>query len=251
MKISEYKIKSNNLQNGLVFALVSDLHGESPKEAIEALKAIKPDYVLAAGDIFEPLLPCNEALNESGYELLTEAAKIAPTFYALGNHEIGGNRSWSPKWRFAKGKKRACTEENIKRIKSTGVHFLDDSCIEFDGIYFGGLSSGLINDDMKPDIRFVDAFCKIKSPKILINHHPEYYKKYLKAKGIDIIVSGHAHGGQWRIFGRGFFAPGQGFFPKYTSGVYDNTLIVSRGLREKSIVPRIFNPTEVVKIVIE
>jgi len=251
MIISEYKIKSDKLKKGLILAVISDLHGEAAKPVIEALNSINPDYILAPGDIFEPLLPCNDKVNESGFELLSESAKIAPTFYSFGNHEIGGNRSWSPKWKFAKGKKRACTEENLERIKKTGVRFLDDEYIKVDGICFGGLTSGLITDNMQPNLGFIDDFCALDTPKILINHHPEYYKKYLKGKGIDLIVSGHAHGGQWRIFGRGVFAPGQGFFPKYTSGVFDNTLVVSRGLREKSIVPRIFNKTEVVKIVIE
>ena len=85
-------------------------------------------------------------------------------------------------------------------------------------------------------------------PKVLICHHPEYYPKYLKDMPIDIIVSGHAHGGQWRFFGRGVFAPGQGLFPKYTSGVYDGRLVVSRGLKKTIIPPRIFNPREVVII---
>ena len=251
MKISEYKIRVNGIEKRTVFAIVSDLHGESPKGTIEALERIKPDYILAPGDIFEPLMPYNDEINENGYDLLQSASKIAPTFYSFGNHEIGGNRSWSPKWKFAKGKKRTCTEKSIERIRATGVYFLDDEYITLDGICFGGLSSGLINDDMKPDLPFIDRFAMLSSPKVLLCHHPEYYKKYLKGKNIDLIVSGHAHGGQWRIFGRGVFAPGQGFFPKYTSGVYDDVLVVSRGLREKSIVPRIFNSTEIVKIVVE
>ena len=251
MKITEYKIQSHPQLKGKIFALVSDLHGESPEETVEALKNISPDYILAPGDIFEPLLPCNDELNKSGYELLEKAAKIAPTFYSFGNHEIGGNRSWSPKWKMVKGKKRTCTTENIERIKATGVYFLDDHFVTLDGISFGGLTSGLITDDHKPDLDFVERFSKLQAPKVLLCHHPEYYKKYLEDKGIDLIVSGHAHGGQWQVFGRGVFAPGQGLFPKYTSGVFDNTLVVSRGLRKKNIVPRIFNPTEVVKIVFE
>ena len=251
MKITEYKIISDSKLKGKIFALISDLHGESPVETIEALKKISPNYILAPGDIFEPLLSCNNGLNESGYELLEAAAKIAPTFYSFGNHEIGGNRSWSPKWKFAKGKKRTCTEENIERIKSTGVYFLDDEYAELDGITFGGLTSGLITDDNKPNLDFIEEFSRLTTPKVLVCHHPEYYKKYLRGRAIDLIVSGHAHGGQWRIFGRGVFAPGQGLFPKYTSGVFDNTLVVSRGLRKNSTVPRIFNPVEVVKIIVE
>ena len=62
------------------------------------------------------------------------------------------------------------------------------------------------------------------------------------------MVSGHAHGGQWRIFGRGVFAPGQGLFPKYTSGIHDGRLVISRGLKKSGTIPRIFNSPELVII---
>ena len=61
-------------------------------------------------------------------------------------------------------------------------------------------------------------------------------------------MSGHAHGGQWRIFGRGVYAPGQGIFPKYTSGVIDGRCVISRGLSNHTHVPRIFNPPELVMV---
>jgi predicted MPP superfamily phosphohydrolase len=65
---------------------------------------------------------------------------------------------------------------------------------------------------------------------------------------MDLIVCGHAHGGQWRLFGRGVYAPGQGLFPKYTSGVLDGVCVISRGLGNHTRVPRIFNPPELVLI---
>ena len=65
---------------------------------------------------------------------------------------------------------------------------------------------------------------------------------------IDLTLSGHAHGGQIRLLGQGLFAPGQGVLPRYTSGVYEGRLIVSRGLANTTFVPRLFNPTEMVYI---
>ena len=128
---------------------------------------------------------------------------------------------------------------------------LDDRFVLRDGIAFGGLTSGLSNDDHKPDIKWIDDFCSVDGPKILLCHHPEYYEQYLKNKNIDLIVSGHAHGGQWRIFGRGVFAPGQGLFPKYTSGLHDGRFIISRGCSNSTRpipVPRFFNPKEVLEV---
>ena len=84
--------------------------------------------------------------------------------------------------------------------------------------------------------------------KILLCHHPEYYKTYLKDKKIDLIVAGHAHGGQWRLGRLAAFAPGQGIFPKYTKGVYDKRLVVSTGLKKSGRIPRIFNKPEIVYI---
>ena len=75
---------------------------------------------------------------------------------------------------------------------------------------------------------------------------------YLKERGIDLLLSGHAHGGQFQFFGQGVFAPGQGIFPKYTTGVHDGRFVISRGLcNTAKPIPRLFNPTELVIIDIE
>ena len=136
---------------------------------------------------------------------------------------------------------RGCLED----IKKSGAHLLTDSYVIHDGIAFGGLLTGLIFEGRQPKTDWLDEFYKLPMPKVLLCHHPEYYGKYIDNKKIDLIVSGHAHGGQWRIFGRGVFAPGQGLFPKYTKGLYDNRFVISTGLKKGSI-PRFFNPTEVV-----
>lgn len=252
MKITEYKIKNKNFGRRYVFALVSDLHGQNPEEAIALLRDMDPDLILAPGDIFEPLDdPASDGKNEAGFRLLSACSSIAPTYFSAGNHELGGIRSWSLKWKFSPGKKIEFLEKNVVGIEKTGVVFLSDEVIERGGLAIGGLNSGLTNEGMMPDLRVVDRLCESKLPKILLCHHPEYYPKYLADRELDLIVSGHAHGGQWRIFGRGVFAPGQGIFPKYTSGVHDGRLVISKGMKKTRKIPRIFNPTEIVKIVIE
>jgi predicted MPP superfamily phosphohydrolase len=99
-----------------------------------------------------------------------------------------------------------------------------------------------------PNLEWLEKFSHLRGPKILLSHHPEYYPKYIKDLGIDLTLSGHAHGGQWRFFNRGVFAPGQGIFPKYTSGLYDGKLIVSRGLGNQTPYPRINNEEEIIVI---
>ncbi len=251
MKLTEYSITSNKFSTKYVFALISDLHGDSPAEIIKILDAMQPDVILAPGDIFEPLNGTNEDVNKAGFELLSAAAKIAPTFFSSGNHEIGGLHSWRLCSHKSLRKEKFYAAECMNKLKDTGVVFLDDAYTVYDGIVVGGLCSGIINEGQKPKLDFLREFCDKDGPKILLCHHPEYYKKYLCNMDIDLIVSGHAHGGQWRFFGRGVFAPGQGLFPKYTSGVHENRLVISKGLKKGRIIPRIFNSPEVIKIVID
>jgi predicted MPP superfamily phosphohydrolase len=251
MRITEYSIRCEKFDKRYVFALVSDLHGNDPTKTVEMLREIKPDYILAPGDIFEPLDSAeNDKKNEAGFKLLRACAQIAPTFFSPGNHELGGLRSWSLKWKFGTSKEKEYSPENQRKISESGVVFLDDTFTVVDGIAFGGLASALIREDKAPVLEALDGFWNIDAPRVLLCHHPEYYEPYLKDKGVDLIVAGHAHGGQWRIFGRGVFAPGQGLFPKYTSGVHDNTLVISRGLKRGGKIPRIFNPPEIVKITV-
>ena len=247
MRVTEYKIRNEKFNKSYVIGLVSDLHGSPADKAIEALKNASVDIILASGDIFERLDGTRDSENQAGFELLTAAAEIAPTFYSYGNHELGGSRSWLPRKNNDK-KEFVISERNAERLENTGAMLLDDGYVIFDGIALGGMRSGAINEGRAPCLSWLGDFCREGAPKLLICHHPEYYEKYLREKNIDLIVSGHAHGGQWRFFGCGVFAPGQGIFPRYTSGVYENRLVVSRGLKEARKIPRIFNPTEVVII---
>lgn len=248
MKETNYELKMARFGKRICIAVVSDLHAQEADEVIASLKRKSPDYILMPGDIFEFSGKKNDKRNENSFRLLREAAKIAPTFYSIGNHENGGVGSWKPNWENKKGKKIELWGENLERIKESGAVLLDDAFILRDGIVFGGLTSGLSSDAHKPNLTWLDEFCSVDGVKILLCHHPEYYKSYLKDKKIDLIVSGHAHGGQWRLFGLAAFAPGQGLFPKYTKGVYDGKLVVSTGLKKSGRIPRIFNKPEMVYI---
>ncbi len=245
MKQTEYTLPGMRFGRELLFALVSDLHGADPTAALGALRERQPHYILMPGDIFERLDGTLDEKRENGMRLLREAASIAPVFYLPGNHEDGGIRSWSPLWRFTV-MERAYADNDLKQIRQTGTVFLCDSFVVQDGIAFGGLCSGLINKGKEPNVGWLEEFCALPTPKVLLCHHPEYYKKYLKDRPIDLVVSGHAHGGQWRFIGRGVFAPGQGIFPKYTKGLYHERLVVSTGLKPSGHIPRIFNEPEVV-----
>ena len=122
MKLSEYKINSEKIHGTYKFAIISDLHGCDPSRAIELLRRSSPDFILAPGDIFE-IVDASSARkqkkSEKGFLLLGEAAKIAPTFYSTGNHEIGGTRSWAHGFKFSKKDAAKWSEKNRLKLQET------------------------------------------------------------------------------------------------------------------------------------
>ncbi len=248
MKKSFYRSDGTGLPSGLRMALVTDLHAQGHDRLLLELKELSPDYILMAGDILEALDGSCDEINERAFSVLAGSANITTTFYSTGNHEDGGVHSESRKWREAHCFERIYTDDNLRHIRESGVHFLLDSYKVINGIAFGGLASGLILEGSTPNLEFLAEFAKVDAPKVLLCHHPEYYEPYVKKHPIDLMVSGHAHGGQWRFFGRGVYAPGQGLFPKYTSGIHDERFIISKGLKKTVFPPRIFNPPEIVII---
>ncbi len=248
---TEYKLNTQEVGREVCFAVVSDLHSRKGTQIdgiISKITERKPDYVLMPGDIFERLDGTAGEDKQAGLELMERLSARFPVIYSIGNHENGGIGTWNIfKWSRIESIPKYYDGAELERIKNAGAVILDDDIAVIDGIAFCGLTSGIINKSREPDLTVIERLCQMDCKRVLLCHHPEYYKKYLKDKNIDLIVSGHAHGGQWRIFGRGVFAPNQGLFPQYTSGVHDGRLVISRGLvRSKGLIPRIFNRPELV-----
>lgn len=254
MKITKYTLETKKDVN-LRFAVVSDLHSRPYKKVLEALKATSPDVILMPGDIVEIAATYMHKRNEKGLTFLEEAAKIAPCYYCYGNHEIFYSHA---KFGHRKTPERTLGDAYYQRITDAGVNIVNDSYkkIEIDSeteIYAGGLVCGRdMNPELnmpKPDMKFLNDYKKIKGFKILLCHYPHYYEEYLKDMDFDLILSGHAHGGQWRFFNRGVYAPHQGIFPKFTSGMHDGRFIICRGSANNTFpIPRFFNPCEVIEI---
>ena len=217
------------------FAFVADFHNSEVEPVMNIIDGSKVDAVLIGGDFVH-----NNANYVNGIDLLKQCSEKYPTFVEIGNHETKSKL------------------DIIKLVKESGATLLDNEFTVFKGTVIGGLTTGFGFDvkqspfkkTPEPKLDWIEDFSKQTGFKILINHHPEYYPRYLKDKDIDLILSGHAHGGQWRLFGQGLIAPGQGLFPKYTSGFYDNKMIVSRGATRKNLIPRINNKPEVIIITI-
>ena len=258
MQITDYTINTQKKGIDLTVACVSDLHARPCKKVISALKSICPDVILLAGDIFEIISPSMSDRNKNALEFVKSCVSIAPVFYTVGNHEIYHSHAHSGQ---PKTPDQALEKEHFNQLKTIGITLINDEYVTFQNgdskILIGGVVCGRDKDpaitDPEFNIEFVEEFDNNGDLfKILLCHYPHYYPEYLKNTNFDLILSGHAHGGQWRIFGRGVFAPHQGLFPKLTSGMHDGRLIISRGaVNNTKPIPRFFNPCEILKIKIK
>ena len=249
MKERIYSISS---QVNIKIALISDTHNTALGPVMRSLKKRRPDIIAVTGDFLVGYGPKEDALptkrQKNVLPLFEACASVAPTYVSLGNHE------------------RIICDEDIDKIQKTGAVVVDNGWAVHDGLAIGGLTSAIacnfrkgtreryshslkLKGKNKPDTSWLDSFENAEGYRILLCHHPEYYLKYLYRRDIDLILCGHTHGGQIRLFGRGLYSPGQGWFPKYAGGVYDGKLVVSRGLANTAKpIPRLFNPTEIVYV---
>lgn len=251
LKTVHYTVDSEKINAPVRIALITDLHsckyGENQKNLINAVQEQNPDIVLLGGDIFDDKVPYENA------ELtVKQLAERYPCYYVTGNHEY-----WSRE-----------VGVILDIIKGYGITVLSGEC---DTIDINGQTINICGVD-DPDVevylaegepiewqlaRAERAALKAEEEtgtglfSVLLSHRPELFETYQNYE-FDLVLSGHAHGGQWRIPGvlNGLLAPNQGLFPKYAGGRYDfagGTMIVSRGLaRESTPVPRIFNRPELV-----
>ena len=241
LEINEYKIVSNSVpQNfdGFRIAQVSDLHnaefGEGNSKLLELLSQTEPDIILLTGD----LIDSRQTDIEIALTFVREAMKIAPVYFVSGNHEA-----------------RVIEYEDLKMgLSEAGVNVLENQIVEitregesitlmgiddpsFQESYLFGDSEGVAKQAIETLLRVSDGYT------VLLSHRPELFELYVET-GMDLVFSGHAHGGQFRLpFIGGLVAPNQGFFPKYDAGLFseeNTTMIVSRGVGN-SIVPVRFN----------
>lgn len=243
LTVTRYSVSTDKLDRPVTLVLLADLHsclyGESQSKLIARIEEENPDLILMAGDIADDDLP-----HSGTTDLLAGIAKNYDCYYVTGNHEF-----WSGE------------AEEIKHFfRAYGVTVLEGAhrTVEINGqrINICGVDDPEIGEDAWQR-QMEGAFASIDENlyTVLLSHRPERFDEEARYP-CDLILSGHAHGGQWRIPGLlpGLFAPDQGFFPEYTAGLYelaDVQMLVSRGLsRESTRVPRICNPPELVVLTI-
>lgn len=241
LEVNEYEIVSDRIPeafSGFRIAQVSDLHnaefGEGNEKLIELLSQTDPDMIVITGD----LIDSRHTDIEIALEFARQAIKLAPVYYVSGNHEA-----------------RVHEYEDLKMgLAKAGVIVLEDQKVQIkrdgESIYILGID----DPSFQEDYLFGDAASVTSSAlselqnesdcyTVLLAHRPELFETYVDA-GVDLVFSGHAHGGQFRLpFIGGLVAPNQGFFPEYDAGLFSEgstNMIVSRGVGN-SIIPIRFN----------
>ncbi|MBT2731426.1 metallophosphoesterase [Carnobacterium sp. ISL-102] len=224
---------------------LSDTHFERNRISIEtllsAIKQAQPDFIFLTGDLIDRTADLSKIpLEEFGRSLVA----IAPTYAVSGNHETSSGQL--TEW-----------EHNIN---DSGIVLLNNEQLTL-AVNGTQLALAGVSDESYPDeVPIVDAASN-DTPVLLLAHHPEYFEQYITSNPLiqpDIIFSGHAHGGQIRLPLIGpLYAPGQGLFPKYTTGIYTSEsdpskkLVVSRGIGNSVFPFRINNKPHLLIITLE
>ena len=241
LTVTSYTVETNKVKGLIKIALISDLHscfyGKNQKDLISEINEQNPDIILMSGDIAHDKPPHNGAV-----KLLDGISGRYKCFYVIGNHEV-----WSGE---ADLIKELFQERNITVLEG------ESKVVEVSGQFINicGVEDPEIGET-EFEIQLESAFDSINTDlyTVLLFHRPERFEQIAEYE-FDITLSGHAHGGQWRLpyISDGFYSPNQGFFPKYTGGIYcfnGKKMLVSRGLsRMRPPVPRLFNPPELVII---
>lgn len=249
---SKYDFKDNMIPfsfNNFNIVQISDLHnkmfGKEQAKLLEKVVSLSPNIIVITGDIID-----RRKYNlENAMKFIDKAIKIAPIYYVSGNHE-----AWSGKY-----------YEIKKKMIEAGVYVIDDKIIKLkkENKYINILglsdpafltSNYIEKTDTSKLEKILSDWSKIEGFKILLSHRPELIDLYSK-NNINLVFSGHAHGGQIRLpFIGGLIVPNQGFFPKYTCGSYninETTMFVSRGLGNSLFPLRVFNRPEIISITLK
>ncbi len=253
LAIRRYTVEAPGIAHPVRIALITDLHscayGDGQRELLDAIEEEAPDLILLGGDIFDDDMP-----DDNAEAFLRGIGSWYPCYYVTGNHEY-----WSGADSFAE--KMAILEEcgitrlsgEVATVEINGTRIcicgVDDPYAWADSYGFSERREGRFREQVAQ----VASQAEDGAYTILLTHRPELLDVYSQY-AFDLVLAGHAHGGQWRIpeILNGLWAPNQGLLPAYAGGRYKQNgtvMIVSRGLaRESTRVPRWYNRPELVMV---
>lgn len=247
-----YEIKSDKIENDVNIVMIADVHDVHcliKDKVIERIQSLNPDLILCVGDIIDEDSPNDESM----INFLKQLMSISTVYMSLGNHEVSFYED---------------RMSQLDQISEMGVHFLEEeyedielngNAIRIGGMYdyaFSLMDGTITQEGMENSLtyQFLKNMTETDAFKLMMAHRPDSFI-YCDAYqwDLDLIVSGHTHGGQVILpFIGGLYAPEQGFFPKVDYGQFSlgNTpLIVTRGVSSgNENLPRFNNPCEIVQI---
>ena len=250
LELNTYSVKSQRLPmafEGFRIAHISDLHnaqmGQGNEDILKILRQSEPDIIAITGD----LIDSRNTNIDIALDFIKEAMKIAPCYYVTGNHEA--RIAEYPNFRAA--------------MEAAGVIVLEDekTTISIDGetITIIGVNDPIFIPGYQSDkaqMLMSGVLESLRAPQedgftILLSHRPKLFDVYVQSD-LDLVLSGHAHGGQFRLpFVGGVYVPSQGWFPKYDAGLFtegNTNMVVSRGIGNSAFPFRINNRPEVIVI---
>lgn len=243
---TKYAIDLDSLDpefDGLKIAHLSDLHGNDDVPVFDVLDQEHVDLIICSGDVYDGVKRIEETT-----KFIQRLLQYAPVYFVSGNHEY-----YAKNW-----------PQTKQMLSDMGVHVLDNQCEIFTINQAKLEICGIEDPDLDYNWSYAQRLMQFqnnleklpnqKYPRIFINHRADLFDE-LPENFADLVFSGHMHGGQCRLFNRGLFSPFNGerrvFLPQYTKGIYQREqmkMVVSCGLGDQMIVPRLFNPSELVLV---
>lgn len=243
LTVSEYGYISDKIGDeldGFNIVHLSDYHnksfGKGQKRIIKKISALEPDIIVITGDIVDSY----HTNVDRAIEFAEETAKITDTYYITGNHE---HRLDDKDF-----------DKLMNGLKQAGVKLLIDESADIEKNGESFVLTGF-DDESLVNIEYNCPELADDKLNIVLAHEPQLIEDYSSHGNIDLVLTGHAHGGQFRLpFIGAVYAPDQGLNPEYTEGMHkmgDTSMIVSRGIGNSAFPLRLFNFPEIVEITLQ
>ncbi len=254
LTVTHFTVRSSKISEPFRIVLVSDLHehqfGRDNEKLAVKIREQSPDLIIIDGDMIN-----GDSENaDTAVELVRALKETAPVYYSFGNHEYSYME--------------AGHEDLTEELEAAGAVVLNYQSIDIDvkgnqirlgGLYEYGFETGMQSEEENERaIPYLEEYADTDRYLIMCAHRPESFYPWDMADqwGIDLVLSGHLHGGQVIIPGvGGLYNSLDGFFPKFDYGQYklgDSDMVITRGLGSNpKMLPRFNNPPEIAVVEVE
>ncbi len=250
LSVSTYRVSVPSFTGPLRIVQLTDLHnstfGAHNQRLVQKVAAQQPDLILITGD----LLNYNEQRTDIAEELIRQLVPVAPVYVSFGNHEIAYMRNYGVDLR----KLYSAAGATVLEYDRTDLA-VNGQNIRLGGVYGYCMPGRFLKtgEAWESECMFLEDFQNTEAYTILLCHLPYSWIVYdsLDSWDVDLVLCGHVHGGQVRIpFIGGMWAPDQGWFPGWESGIYSSkegnkVMVLSRGLGNTDKLPRFNNIPEI------